>query len=220
MSIARSARPGAGAGDVLAAARRVEIALAVVRDHAAVHRVGDGRHALQAAHGRVRRERGQILLAVVVDPFGVAVDVFVEAFALLAERRVFLAGGRRRRVLVALRVLAHFDAIALDQDRALRDDDVARRDGDLFQVVIGQVVRFDVDRLVAVGLFGVGCGREAASGAATSAAATIARAARRAPLGNKQGNDSFMQSRVVSYLGWPAAPPDVSEAAIVPRTLP
>ncbi len=59
-----------------------------------------------------------------------------------------------------------------------------------------------------------------ANGAATSAAATIARAARRAPLGNKQGNDSFMQSRVVSYLGWPAAPPDVSEAAIVPRTLP
>ena len=63
--------------------------------------------------------------------------------------------GRAGRVLIALRILRHIDTIGLDDDRAFGRDHVAGEDVDLLQVVIGHVVRFDVQRLVVVGAFGV-----------------------------------------------------------------
>ena len=60
---------------------------------------------------------------------GVALAVFVLAVALLAER-----GGMCRRAegiaqALAVGILAHLDAVGVDLQRALRDDDVADEDG-------------------------------------------------------------------------------------------
>ena len=177
----------------------------------------------------LRGERGEVLLAVVVDADGVAFDVFVDAFALLAEIRQVAAARRAGGVLIALRVLRHFDTIGLDHDRAFGRDDVAGEDVDLLQVVVGHVVRFDVERLVLVGAFRVGarreagerqrdeCGREPELPARRRGATAVRADGRNQDEGTIRSCSHTWDGITRDYLD---EPPLISDAAIAPRTLP
>ncbi len=178
---------------------------------------------MQAFDGGVGGERGQILLTVVVNTNGRAFDVFIEAFALLAEIRQIAAARRAGGVLIALRVLRHFDPIGFDHDRAFGGDHMARKDVDLFEVVVSHVVRFDVQRLVLVGAVGVRKRREASkrqrdnqrseSGAARGQGARAA--------GIKTG-ERFVHAVTpgMDYPGCLGELTEPSDAAIAPFTLP
>jgi hypothetical protein len=86
------------------------------------------------------------------DALRLALDVFVEAFALLAEiRQAAAAAGDA--ALVAVVVLLHHDAIGADHQRALGQLHVAFEGLHLAHVIDADAVGLDVDRLVAVGLF-------------------------------------------------------------------
>ncbi|CAG9236597.1 hypothetical protein PSAB6_70042 [Paraburkholderia sabiae] len=212
----------ARAGDVLAGFRRVEVVLAVVSDHAAVHFVHDRVRALQTAHGRARRQRGEILLAVVVDAFSITVDIFVDAVTFLTEVREVLARRRARCILIALRILRHFDAIRTDQDRAFGRDHVAREDIDLLEVVVSHVVRFDIERFVLVGTLRVRKRRKAGKrqGDQKCRKSGAACTKRTHAAGLKTG-ERFVHAVTLEWIypGCYWEPPE-SAGAMAPRTLP
>jgi len=88
--------------------------------------------------------------AVVVDLPGLSFDELVDAVALLPEEREVSGGGA---VLVALGILADHQPVGAKQDGPLGEHHVAGEHVDLLEVVVLHPVGFDVDRLVAIGLF-------------------------------------------------------------------
>ena len=99
-------------------------------------------------------------LAVVLDALGHAFDVLLDAraraVAALPETRELARRAGDDRVLVALGILAKFQARAGDAQRAAREHDAARVDDDLLEVVAELLVGVDLGRLVAVGALGRG----------------------------------------------------------------
>jgi hypothetical protein len=63
------------------------------------------------------------------------------------------AGGHAE--LGAVRILADFQPVAANHNRALGQDDPAGEDADLLKIVIAQRIRLNIHGLVAVGLFGM-----------------------------------------------------------------
>src|SRR3990172_3527834 len=92
------------------------------------------------------------IFAVILDALGIAFDIFVIALALLAEAREIAVS---RAAFEAVGVLLHDHPVAADHQRALRQYDVALESRDLLGVVHRYAVGLEVDRLVAVGAFGV-----------------------------------------------------------------
>ena len=132
-----------------------DLGAAVVGDEVAGDLVGR-LAAAQSAHGRVVDEADDIGLAVVLEPLGVADDVLVGGVALLAEGRVLARRAEGDGGVVAVRRLAHLDAIGPDRHRPLGDHDVAVEDHILVeQVDLAGQVGLDVERLEAVGLLGL-----------------------------------------------------------------
>ena len=88
---------------------------------------------------------------VVLDALGLGLHVFIQAFALLPERR--RAAGRHA-VLETFAVLPNLDALGADSQRALREDYPALEYRGALGVIGVHAVGLDVDRLVAVGKLG------------------------------------------------------------------
>src|SRR5690606_31153208 len=127
-----------------------DLGAAVVDDHVATRLVVLLR-AEVAAHDGVADEAHRLAAAVVLDALGLALDDFVEAFALLLEvARVAQHGAE----LVALGVLLHLDLGAADHDGALGDHHVAGEHAGLARVVVAQVIGLGVHGLHAVGVLG------------------------------------------------------------------
>ena len=144
----------------------------VVGDQRRVGLVGDDR-ALEHAQVRGADEAHAVGGAVVLDARGVAFAVLVLAVALLAERGRMFGRAEGEAQALAVRVLAHLDAVGVDLQRALRDDHVADEDGAvLLQVDDVRVAAGagDAHRLGAVGALGLG--GQAGQCPATAKAAT------------------------------------------------
>ena len=96
---------------------------------------------------------GAVIAAVVIETLGFAFHELIEAFALLPIEGTLARLGQDQAILVALGVLAHFDAIAPHDNRAFGGHHLAGEHADLFQVIVLEQVGFDAHGLVAVGFF-------------------------------------------------------------------
>ena len=124
----------------------------VVNNHAAAHLVVQ-RRAQVTAQLRLFVEFHGVGATVVFDAFALAFNELIQPFTLLTERREFAGLGRDQAILVAIGVLAHFNAGAPDQNRAFGQHDTAGEHAGFLGVVITQGIGFHIHGLVAVGLF-------------------------------------------------------------------
>jgi hypothetical protein len=99
-------------------------------------------------------ELGLFGLGIVLDAFAFAFDVFVLASRFCRKRGRCAGGAGGDAALVAVVVLADDDALGADDQRALDQLHVAFEGLHLLHVIDRDAVGLDIDRLVAVGLFG------------------------------------------------------------------
>ena len=109
-----------------------------------------------APHLGLLDELDRIGTASVLNGFGLALDVLINTFALLAVKRQLAGICADQSVLVALRVLPHLDTGASDQDAAFGHDDPPGENTGLLLLVVAQCVGLDVHRFVAISFFSMG----------------------------------------------------------------
>ena len=95
-------------------------------------------------------------MAVVLNALALAFNDLIDTVALAAVVSQFAGLRDDHGLLIALSILKHIDAGAPNQDAAFGDDDVAREDTALLEVVIAQGIRLGVHGHVAVGFFSHG----------------------------------------------------------------
>ena len=93
-------------------------------------------------------------LAVVDDRFCLALGVFVETFAFLAEEDAFARLGPQFGDLVALLVLFDFHASRFHDQGSFGHENFAGKDGELLLVVVLERIGLDVHGFVSVRFFG------------------------------------------------------------------
>src|SRR5574343_187829 len=99
-------------------------------------------------------EFGDFAVGVVLDAFGFALDIFLFAFALLAESGQAFLAAEGGAFLEAVLVFGNHYAVGLENHCSLGDHDIAVVDLDFLGVVDRYAAGLQQHRLVAVGPFG------------------------------------------------------------------
>ena len=126
----------------------------VISDHLTTHLIVQGASPVTPEHSPLA-ERHAVQASVVLDPLGLALHELVQAFSFLPVKRPGSRLWRDEAVLETLRIFSEFDALAFEHNRALGDHHMPFEDGDLFQVIMHQLIGLNVHRPILVLTLGV-----------------------------------------------------------------
>ena len=98
-------------------------------------------------------ELGLFALAVVLDAFGFAIDIFFLAFALLAEAGEAAGAAVGDALLEAVGILGDHQLVGADDEGALNQLDIALEDVLTLGVINGYFVGFEIYRFFPVAFF-------------------------------------------------------------------